>query len=233
MKHLRFLSLLLPLTLLWGCSQSSTNTPLSVESTISTISDGTHEFTAEIWADNWFSLYVNGEFVGEDSVSITTERSFNSETFTFRASYPLTIAMVTKDFIQNDTGLEYINTERQQAGDGGFIAQFTDASTGRVIATTDDSWHALVIHQAPLSLACEKSPQPMTDCTSRILPEPNGWTSPEFDDSSWESARLYSEDQIGVKEGYNDIEWSPNARLIWTSDLKIDNTILWRFTATR
>ena len=36
-------------------------------------------FLAEVWADNWFALYVNGKKVGEDSVPITTERSFNSE----------------------------------------------------------------------------------------------------------------------------------------------------------
>ena len=33
-------------------------------------------FQAEIWADNWFALYVNGKKVGEDSVPITTEKSF-------------------------------------------------------------------------------------------------------------------------------------------------------------
>ena len=50
-------------------------------------------FRAEAWADNWFALYANGELVGEDSVPITTERSFNSETFTSEATYPLTIAI--------------------------------------------------------------------------------------------------------------------------------------------
>ena len=37
-------------------------------------------FTAEIWADNWFAMYVNGKKVGEDSVPFATEKSFNSET---------------------------------------------------------------------------------------------------------------------------------------------------------
>jgi hypothetical protein len=26
----------------------------------------TSSFTAQVWADNWFSLYVNGKKVGED-----------------------------------------------------------------------------------------------------------------------------------------------------------------------
>ena len=189
-------------------------------------------FVAEVWADNWFSLYINGKLVGQDSVPITTEKSFNSERITFTASYPFTIAMVTKDFKQNDTGLEYIGTDRQQIGDGGFVAQFTDTSTGKVVAYTNSSWRGLVIHQAPLNTSCEKSIKPEVECTSQIATEPSGWTQPAFSDSSWPAATVYSKEVVGVKDGYNNISWSSNAQLIWTSDLKIDNTILWRYTVT-
>jgi hypothetical protein len=190
-------------------------------------------FTAEVWADNWFSLYINGELVGEDSVSITTEKSFNSEKISFEASYPFTIAMVTKDFKQNDSGLEYIGTDRQQIGDGGFIAQFTDTSTGKVVATTSSAWKGLVIHQAPLDTSCEKSANPDTECTSKISAEPSDWRTPSFNDVSWPTATTYTESEVGVKDGYNNISWSPTAKLIWTSNLKIDNTILWRHTVVQ
>ena len=189
-------------------------------------------FTAEVWADNWFSLYINGKLVGQDSVAITTEKSFNSDRITFTASYPFTIAMVTKDFKQNDTGLEYIGTDRQQMGDGGFVAQFTDNSTGKVVAFTNSSWRGLVVHQAPLNVSCEKSKTPDTECTSRISAEPAGWSQTSFNDASWSSASTYSKEQVGVKDGYNDISWSSNAQIIWTSDLEIDNTILWRYVVT-
>ena len=186
-------------------------------------------FTAEVWADNWFSLYINGKLVGQDSVAITTEKSFNSDRITFTASYPFTIAMVTKDFKQNDTGLEYIGTDRQQMGDGGFVAQFTDTSTGKVVAYTNSSWRGLVVHQAPLNVSCEKSKTPDTECTSRISAEPAGWSESSFNDGSWPTASTYSKEQVGVKDGYNNISWSSSAQLIWTSDLEIDNTILWRY----
>ena len=189
-------------------------------------------FTAEVWADNWFSLYINGKLVGQDSVAITTEKSFNSDRITFTASYPFTIAMVTKDFKQNDTGLEYIGTDRQQMVDGGFVAQFTDNSTGKVVAFTNSSWRGLVVHQAPLNVSCEKSKTPDTECTSRISAEPAGWSQTSFNDASWSSASTYSKEQVGVKDGYNDISWSSNAQIIWTSDLEIDNTILWRYVVT-
>ncbi len=206
---------------------SNTVTPTTIAATAKLTS-----FTAEVWADNWFSLYINGKLVGEDSVAITTERSFNSERITFTASYPFTIARVTKDFKQNDTGLEYIGTDRQQMGDGGFVAQFTDTSTGKVVAITNSSWRGLVVHQAPLNKSCEKSKTPDTECTSRISAEPAGWSQTSFNNSSWSTASTYSKEQVGVKDGYNDISWSSNAQLIWTSDLEIDNTILWRYVVT-
>ena len=202
----------------------------AIESPTTVVKSTQSSFTAEVWADNWFSLYINGKLVGEDSVSITTEKSFNSERITFTASYPFTIAMVTKDFKQNDTGLEYIGSDRQQMGDGGFVAQFTDTSTGRVVATTSSTWRGLVIHQAPLNKSCEKSSKPEVDCASRIAAEPSGWTQTAFNDSSWPTASTYSKEQVGVKDGYNNISWSSSAQLIWTSDLEIDNTILWRYT---
>ena len=187
-------------------------------------------FTAEVWADNWFALYANGELVGEDSVPITTERSFNAETITFRATYPLTVAMITKDYKETDSGLEYIGTDRQQMGDGGFIAQITDTTTGQVVAATGADWRGLVIHRAPTNKECEQSADPETACQFEITDEPAEWTDAAFDDSAWTDATVYTAAAVGTKEGYDTITWDPSASLIWTSDLEADNTILWRET---
>ena len=193
-----------------------------------TTAQGTHTFKAEVWADNWFVLYNGETKLGEDSVPITTERSFNAETFTFSASYPLQLRAISKDYKANDTGLEYIGTDRQQIGDGGFILQITDTTTGKVVAATDATWKGLVIHAAPLNPDCEKSLAPEKTCTSRIVEEPTGWKGTVFGDSSWQLATVYSEQSVGVKQGYLEITWHSSAKLIWTRDLKVDNTILWR-----
>ena len=211
-------------------STATASTATSSTATASTATSAQVTFTAQVWADNWFSLYVNGVKVGEDSVPITTVRSFNAETFTFAASYPLTIAMVSKDYVENESGLEYIGTDRQQMGDGGFIAQFTDTSTGKVVATTSTAWKGLVIFRAPLNTDCVKSTDPLTACQHEILSEPDGWTSPTFDDSAWVAATEFTVAEVGPKEGYDTITWVPDAKLIWSSDLKVDNTILWRVT---
>ena len=137
----------------------------------------TSEFKAEVWADNWFALYVNGELVGEDSTPITTERSFNAETITFTATYPLTIAIEAKDFKETESGLEYIGQRNQQMGDGGIIAQFTDLSTGKIVAVTNSGWKVIVIHRAPLNPECEKSQDPNLACRFEKTEAPLGWAS--------------------------------------------------------
>lgn len=225
---------ILCLVLVAGCASSGGTTDqttvIAPSTTLSStsISPTSSRFVAEIWADNWFSLWINGTKVGEDSVPITTERSFNSESIRFEADYPLTVAIVSKDFIENDSGLEYIGQPNQQIGDGGFITQITDLTTGKVVLTTSAQWRGLVVHTAPLNPECESSSSPTVDCRHEIVGEPDNWQSADFDTSTWAPATEYSEAEVGTKDGYNDINWDQRARLIWGSDLKLQNTILWR-----
>jgi phosphatidylethanolamine-binding protein (PEBP) family uncharacterized protein len=185
-------------------------------------------FQAEVWADNWFSLYANGKKVGEDSVPITTEKSFNSEKIKFTATYPLTIGLMAKDFVENASGLEYIGKSNQQIGDGGIILQIRDLTTNQIVAYTDSTWKSLVIFKAPLNPECVTSKAPLTDCKSQTIKNSTTWYSPSYKDSSWLSANEFSKEAVGVKDGYFNIDWSANAKLIWSSDLKLDNTILFR-----
>ena len=188
------------------------------------------EFKAEVWADNWFALYVNGELVGEDSTPITTERSFNAETITFTATYPLTIAIEAKDFKETDSGLEYIGERNQQMGDGGIIAQITDLGTGKIVAVTNSGWQVLVIHRAPLNPECEKASNPDTACRFEKSEAPSGWAGAGFDTSQWATATEWTEAAVRPKDGYNTIQWDASAQLIWGSDLEVDNTILLRLS---
>ncbi len=196
------------------------------DSTTDVAVGGTGAFQAEVWADNWFALYVNGELVGEDSVPITTERSFNAETISFDATYPLTIAIEAKDYIETDSGLEYIGENNQQMGDGGIIAQITDTSTGEIVAVTDADWATYVIHKAPLNTECENAGDPDTDCQFEIVDAPSGWTEVGFDTADWAPASVWSEADVDPKMGYDEISWDGSAQLVWGSDLEVDNTVL-------
>ena len=190
---------------------------------------------AEVWADNWFAFYLADQLVKEDSVPITTERSFNAETFTFTASYPMTLNFIAKDFKENDTGLEYIGSNHQQMGDGGLIAQFTNAQTGELIAVTSADWVCTVIHEAPLDKACENETNPVAGtmpCGFTSLAEPAGWMLPTFDSSSWSPASIYSAAQVSPKDGYDQISWDVSAQFIWGPDLETNNTVLCTLTIT-
>ena len=185
-------------------------------------------FRADAWADNWFSLWVNGQFAAEDSVPITTERSFNRESFTFEARYPLTLAFVLKDYTQDDSGLEYIGLPNQKIGDGGFIFQLAEEISGRRVAVSGAHWRCLPIQRAPLNASCEKDPIPSQSCQSASTPEPAGWREAAFDDHAWPAAVEFTAAEVGPKEGYAQVSWDASARFAWSGDLQVDNTVLCR-----
>ena len=188
-------------------------------------------FTADIWADNWSAMYVNGVRVAVDPVSITTTKSFNKVSVTFSARYPLTIAIIAKDYTENNSGLEYIGTAQQQIGDAGLIAQIHERISGKLLAATSKAWKSYVLFKAPLNPSCVSSKQPLVDCQSSIKATPATWYSSTYKDSAWPYATQYTEQAVGVKEGYNEVTWDSRAKLIWSSSLTLDNTVLFRTTA--
>lgn len=188
------------------------------------------EIRADFYGDNWYSLYVDGELIGEDSTPFKTERSFNSDSFTFTTELPAQGAVIMKDFYEDDTGLEYIGTRRQQMGDGGFVGQFINTANGEMIEGSSTEWQCKVIHQAPLNKECARSSNPTEECESLITEEPEGWKLAGFDDSEWQPATQHSAQVVRPRRGYNDIDWNPDAQLIWGEDLEVDNVILCRFT---
>ena len=222
MKHF---GLALSVVLLVSCGRGP------VETRDTAVNSGAVKIRGEVWADNWFQFYLGEELVIEDSVPITTERSFNAESFEFSGDYPLVLNFVVKDFKQNDTGLEYIGSRRQQIGDGGLIAQFTNVDTGEVIAVTDRNWKCFVLHEAPLDPDCaqERNPQAGSGpCGFLEREEPEGWKAAGFDDQSWEAVSEFSKQEVRPKDGYDRISWDRSAKLIWSSDLKIHNTVICR-----
>lgn len=185
-------------------------------------------FTAEIWADNWFALYVNGKKVGEDSVPITTQKSFNSETIKFSATYPLTIGFVAKDYAQSSSGLEYLGQPNQQIGDGGLIFQIRETASNKLVTVSDSTWKLFVQNIAPINVDCEKSATPDTDCKFTNFSLPSNWYISTFKDSAWKSAKVFTAAEVGPKEGYFDIAWNSSAKFIWGDNLKLDNIVYFR-----
>ncbi len=230
-KHLIYCLMIAFSLLLAACGGAGGNSAETNTTTANT--SGSTTFKMDAWADNWFAAYLGEDLIVEDSVSIATERSFNAETVTFDADYPLHLNFILKDFKENDTGLEYIGANNQQMGDGGFIMQLIDEGSGAVVAVTSDAFACTVIHEAPLDKSCEASDNPVAGtapCDFVDLGEPDGWKSAEFDDSSWTATTVHSASAVDPKQGYDQINWNGNADIIWGPDLETDNTILCRLT---
>ncbi|MEI8642280.1 YHYH protein [Pseudoalteromonas sp. Hal099] len=194
---------------------------------------GKHNLKLEAWADNWFTAYIGEQLLVEDSVPITTERSFNAESITFSANYPIELNLIIKDFKQNDTGLEYIGAKNQQMGDGGFIMQLTDTDTNKVVAVSSKSFKCEILHKAPLNKSCESETTPVAGegaCTFMSKEAPTNWLQSNFDDTHWANAVEHNFADVGPKDGYDDINWDENAKFIWGEDLETDNTLICKAT---
>lgn len=183
---------------------------------------------AEVWADNWYAIYVDDKLLMEDSTPYNTERSFNADTQIFELELPARLNVIMKDFKENDTGLEYIGSPRQQIGDGGFAAQFFDNDSDKLIAVSNGEWRCHVVHRAPLNRSCVRSTNPETDCGSEVSDAPENWKSPEFDDSGWARATEHTAETVRPHGGYREIDWHADVKLIWSADVEIDNTVLCR-----
>ena len=160
-----------------------------------------------VYADNWFMLYVNGRLVAVDPIQFTPH---NVVSVDFLPEYPMTIAVLAKDNADPKTGLEYGSS----IGDGGFILKFADGTV------TNASWKAKSFFHGPIN-GDTTNPQVKQE------PLPANWWAVDFDDSAWKSAKEHTVEEVDPKQPYfeNDFE---GAKFIWTDDLALDNTIIFR-----
>jgi hypothetical protein len=208
---------------------------------------GSEEFTAYIFADNYFELYVNGALIAVDPVPFTP---FNSNIVRFTADRPVTIAMMAVDWEENlGLGSERGRGADFQPGDGGLVAHIQDAD-GNTVLITDAGWKAQTFYTGPLkdraclvadgqtrdSSACDTSGS--NDATGYAMAHwaiPEDWMQPAFDDSEWPAASTYSNETVGVDgknafTNFTDVfdAAGADADFIWTSNLLLDNLVLLR-----
>ena len=206
------------------------------ESELSTVvldENGT-EITARLFGDNFFELYVNGQYVCRDAIGFTP---FNSSASRFQADYPITYAVRLIDWGTHlGIGMEY---DAYNVGDGGFIAHFSDG------AVTDAGWRCQVFYASPVDDAscvgdgrdtstCPREPRCVEDpesCGALHWAVPDDWAAPGFDDSRWQPASIYAADAVTRTPGYaNYADLFGAAEFIWTKNPNVDNQVLCRAT---
>lgn len=163
---------------------------------------------ANIYADNWFMLYINGELAAVDSIRFIPHNVISVDLL---PSYPMTIAVMARDNADPKTGMEYANTN---IGDGGFILKFADGTV------TNATWKAKAFSTGPIG---GDTKNPRVENT----PLPENWFAIDFDDSAWPNAKEYTEEEVNPKQPYYDNDFQ-GAKFIWSNDVKLDNLVLFR-----
>jgi len=163
---------------------------------------------ANVYADNSFKLYINGEFVALDSIAFVPH---NVVSVDILPAYPMTIAVMGIDNADPKTGMEYANTN---IGDGGFILKLGDGTV------TNSTWKAKKFSWGPVD-GDTKNPR----VESILIPK--DWYTVDFDDSKWPGAKEFTEEEIGPKSPFFEHDFK-GAKFIWTDDVKLDNVVLFR-----
>jgi len=160
-----------------------------------------------VYADNWFVLYINGKLVATDPIDFLPHNVVSVDVL---PEYPMTIAVMAKDNANAVTGMEY----GDNIGDGGFILKFSDGTV------TDATWKARSFSRGPLN-GDKASPKVEHD------PIPANWFAKDFDDRSWAAASVFTEEDVGPKEPFYQADFK-GAKWIWSKDLGLDNTVIFR-----
>jgi hypothetical protein len=163
---------------------------------------------ANVYADNTFELYINGELVAVDSIRFIPHNVISMDIL---PAYPMTIAVMAKDNADAKTGMEYANTN---IGDAGFILKFSDGTV------TNALWKAKSFFHGPID-GDTKNPQVRTE------PIPENWFAVDFDDSSWKNAKEYSEQEVDPKQPYFENDFD-GAKFVWSDNIALDNTVIFR-----
>ena len=165
---------------------------------------------ANVYADNAFKLYINGELVAVDSIKFVPHNVVSVDVL---PKYPMTIAAMGIDNADPKTGMEYADTN---IGDGGFILKLGDGTV------TDATWKAKRFSWGPID-GDTKNPR------VKNLPIPENWFAEDFDDGDWSNAKVYSQETVGPKEPFFEHDFE-GAKFIWSGDVLLDNTVIFRKT---
>ncbi|MDA0345916.1 MAG: hypothetical protein O3C20_00780 [Verrucomicrobia bacterium] len=159
-----------------------------------------------VYADNWFMLYINGKLVATDSIEFMPHNIISVDVL---PEFPMTVAVMARDNADAITGKEY---EHVQIGDGGFILKLGDD------VVSNSSWKAKCFFFGPMEGEKE---------VVKHIPIPEDWFEVEFDDSDWASATEFEEAIVRPPQPFREYDFE-GAKFIWTNDLDLHNTVIFR-----
>jgi hypothetical protein len=147
--------------------------------------------TGTIYCDNYFEFFFNGVLVAKDPVFFTPHNGVKVS-FEWDGILDKTYAIMCQDFV-TESGYEYIETTSPRIGDGALIAEFSDGTV------TSADWKIFVETHGPAQDSQDAAgcaPDNLDPC----IVEKNAvddWMDPGYDDSSWDNATEYLDEETG------------------------------------
>ena len=184
---------------------------------------------------------VNGQLVGIDPIPFTP---FNSNVVRFRAKAPITYAFKLVDWEENlGLGSEDNRGNAYHPGDAGLIASFSDGTVTNAdwkaqvyyIAPVDDPSNVVMLGDGTRDSSAANQTTGSANSYGLHWQVPTDWASPDFDDSAWPNATIFTNETVGVdnKPSYTNFDdqfAGAGASFIWSSNLVLDNEVLVRYT---
>lgn len=187
-------------------------TTVSAQTTPQVKPGSTDTIKLSAYADNWCAIFINGKIVAVSAIDFLPH---NQISIKILPEYPLTIAVLAKDNADPKTGMEYTD----KIGDGGFILKLGDGTV------TNATWKAKSFFHGPVG---GNTANPVVTRTAI----PANWYAPDFDDSTWANATEYATETVKPDGDYVAADFT-NAKFIWTSDILLDNTVIFRTTVPK
>ncbi len=227
--------------------------------------EGMETVNGTVYCNNEFKLWIDGVLIAEDPIPFGPHNAYNVS-FQVAKGKDITFGIQGIDWAGDTHGLEF---DGRCVGAGGLRAMFDNG------VVTNSEWKCWTYHYGPVNWqecyavddrdpalkvlpgCMQESTPPLDGCWSRLREVPEGWSSPDFDDSHWEYAVEWNESYVGWgarppgcedpnntvstqvdPEGVNltcpeNLDWGafgPEAQFIWRDDLHLDNRILCRYT---
>lgn len=135
--------------------------------------------------------WLHRVLIKSDPIDFTPHQAV---TFTFTATSGVSrqYAIKANDYA-TDSGYEYVNTTSPQLGDGSLRILLSDGT----VSSTD--WKCMTTSYGPTqeSIDAGCSSTNLDACELSYTDVPDGWTLSTFDDSDWDYATLYTEQEAG------------------------------------
>lgn len=151
------------------------------------------QVSGTVYCDNTFTLWVDGKKTATDPIDFTPHQAVKVA-FDWDGTDSITYAIQCEDYA-SDSGYEYTATNRPQLGDGALIARFDDGMG----TETSAGWKVFTSSYGPTdsSLADGCSATSLDKCAVEDRGIPEDWTAPDFDDSHWKSATVFTAAEAG------------------------------------